>query len=239
MRRVASCLALVAGLLFVLAASPARAQPAAIRGAIKKRAADLHKRGKWIVLTVGFRDVVNAHIRNKLVSGLPTTIATRAYVFPDRASVPLSLSAQTCRIVFDLWDEVYRIELYQGGKRRKAVAVNVEGVLRRCAELRRLPVVAIAELKSSERYFVAVLVEVNPLSKKMLDKIKRWVARPRGAGSVGAGDSLFGSFVGLFITKVPAADRNLGFRTPGFVPATLPKLPTKKRTDKVNKRASR
>ena len=126
MRRVASCLALVAGLLFVLAASPARAQPAAIRGAIKKRAADLHKRGKWIVLTVGFRDVVNAHIRNKLVSGLPTTIATRAYVFPDRASVPLSLSAQTCRIVFDLWDEVYPTSILE----MIAITKGDEGALR-------------------------------------------------------------------------------------------------------------
>ena len=50
---------------------------------------------------------------------------------------------------------------------------------------------------------------------------ERWVALPKGAGAVGPGDSLFGSFVGLFITHVPAADRTLAFRTPSFAKAEL------------------
>jgi hypothetical protein len=131
-------------------------------------------------------------------------------------------------VVFDLWDEVFRIELSQGGRRRETVAVNIEGVLRRCTEARRLPLVSVKSLESSRRYFVGVLVEVNPLSKEMMERIKRWVARPKGAGNVGPGDSLFGSFVGLFITQVPDADRVLNFRGAPFVPVQLPELPPDK-----------
>jgi hypothetical protein len=141
----------------------------------------------------------------------------------------MALSVKTCRIVFDLWDEVFHIDLRQGGRRRQTVAVNVEGVMRRCAEARRLPIAPTRQLSSEQPYFVGVLVEVNPVSRQMLERIKRWVALPKGASAVGPGDSLFGSFVGLFVTHVPAADRTLSFRTQPFTPARLPRVPVPQR----------
>jgi hypothetical protein len=174
-------------------------------------------------MTVAWRDVIDRRTRSKLLSGLPTMIATRAYLFPQGSQQPVALSVKTCRIVFDLWDEVFRIDLRQGGRRRRTVAVNVEGVMRHCAEARRLPLARQSSL-GEERHFVGVLVEVNPISREMLDRIKRWVALPKGAGAVGPGDSLFGSFVGLFVTNVPAADHSLSFRTQPFPPQGLPRV---------------
>ena len=87
--------------------------------------------------------------------------------------------------------------------------------------------VKLRALNPARRYFMGVLVEVNPLSKAMLDRIKRWVARPQGYGTLGPGDSLFGSFVGLFITQVPSADHTVAFRVQTFRPQSLPKLPSK------------
>jgi hypothetical protein len=226
--------------LLVSVIAPSLANAGDKNAKLATRRADLAKRRSWVAMTVGYRDIVNAPIRKKLLSGLPTTITTRAYVFREKTTSPTALSAKTCRVVFDLWDEVFRIELSRGGKRRKTVAVNVGGVLRRCAEAHVMPIVRSKLLEPQKRYFIAVLVEVNPLSKKMLKKIKRWVSRPRGAGAVGPGDSLFGSFVGLFITKVPEADRTLRFRTQTFIPAGLPKLPDKKKKRKKgDERASR
>ena len=237
-RLTALWLALVTVLLAMSWAPPVSAKKEKVaKKKLQTRKAKLVSYRKWVAMTVAWRDVVNAEIRRKLLSGLPTVIATRAYAFPDKGEKPVSLSVKSCRIVFDLWDEVFRIDLRQGGRRKKTVAVNVEGVLRRCAEARRLPVVSMKMLKPKQRYFVGVLVEVNPLSKKMLERIKRWVARPKGAGAVGPGDSLFGSFVGLFITHVPEADRVVSFRTQAFVPAKLPVVKVKKKKEK--KRASR
>jgi hypothetical protein len=190
---------------------------------LPRRKATFSISGDWVAFTVAWRDVVDAKIRNQLRSGLPTVIASRAYVFPSAAAEPVALSIKTCRIVFDLWDEVFRIELRQGGQRRETVAVNIEGVLRRCAEASNMPLLPLRDLKPAERYFVGVLVEVNPISKEMLDRIKRWVSLPKGAGAVGPSDSLFGSFVGLFVAQVPAADRTVAFRTLTFALADLPK----------------
>lgn len=184
----------------------------------------------WATMTVAWRDVINEKIRKKLMSGLPTTIATRAYVFDDTDSKePVALSAKTCRVVYDLWDEVFRIEQRQAGRKRNTVAVNLEGVMRRCTEARRLALEQVKGLDEKKPYFVGVLVEVNPLSKEMLERIKRWVSRPNGAGKVERGDSLFGSFVGLFVTKVPEALQVLMFRTQTFVPSKLPVIEDEKK----------
>jgi hypothetical protein len=230
MRRALVVLALVLAALCALPPA-AHAQDSAIeqQQQLPRRKAKIVNYKGWAAMTVPYRDVVDDEIREKLESGLPTTIVTRAYVFPENEDKPVALSAKTCRVVYDLWDEVFRIELYQGGKRRDTIAVNVEGVLRRCAELRRMPIVSLKQLSAGKSYFVAVLVEVNPLSEEMLERIKRWVSRPKGAGAVGPGDSLFGSFVGLFVTHVPEADRVLSFRGQSFVPQKLPVEQEKKK----------
>jgi hypothetical protein len=173
-----------------------------------------------VTLTVGFRDVVDAEISRKLQSGLPTVLTMRGYVFPEQGGDPIALTAKSCRIVYDLWDEVFRIQLTQPGGQTSAVAVNVEGVLRNCGEAKKMPLVARALMSDTARYFVAVLIEVNPVSPEMLDRIKKWVTRPAGSSAIGPGDSLFGSFVGLFVAKVGDADKKLAFRTQAFSPPT-------------------
>lgn len=216
-------IAVLAALLGWVMPAVAQAQSEKLAGKkLVRRQAEIASFRGWASMTVGWRDAVNEKIRRKLLSGLPTLIVARAYLFGEDDEQPVSLSAHTCRVVFDLWDEVFRIELQQGGRKKKTVAVNVEGVMRRCAEARRMPLASMTSLEPSKRYFVGVLVEVNPLSKEMMDRIKRWVSRPRGAGAVGPGDSLFGSFVGLFVTHVPDADRVIAFRTQSFVPSALP-----------------
>lgn len=232
-------LALSALVLVATLASDAMAQPSALTKKLDRRKVSYHRHKGWVTMTVGYRDVLDDKTRRKLLSGLPTTIVTRSYLFPDGGVAPKHLSVKTCRVVFDLWDEVFRIDRRQAGRRKRTVAVNVEGVLRRCAEANAWPIVSLEELDEDRAHFAAVLVEVNPLSDKMLDQIRRWVARPRGAGAVGPGDSLFGSFVGLFVTQIPESDRTLTFRSQPFVPARLPKLPKKQQGDKTKRRAAR
>lgn len=189
-------------------------------GGLPVRTAQLALDDRMVTLTVGFRDVVDAEISKKLQSGLPTVLTMRGYVFPEAGGDPIALTAKSCRIVYDLWDEVFHIQLTQPGGQTNAVAVNVEGVLRNCGEAKKIPLAARALMSDADRYFVAVLVEVNPVSPEMLDRIKKWVTRPAGGTAIGPGDSLFGSFVGLFVAKVGDADKKLAFRTQAFSPPT-------------------
>jgi hypothetical protein len=168
-------------------------------------------------MTVSYRDVVDNDTAAKLAGGLPTTIVLRAYVFRSTGRTPLAATYKACRVTFDLWDEVYRIDLSQSGEPDTAVASpTLDGVLRRCAEADRLAVVARSALPPSSTYYVACVVEVNPVSPEMLDRIKRWVSRPSGTGATAPGDALFGSFVGLFVARIGSADRQISFRTQPF-----------------------
>lgn len=224
MRPLGALVALVFGssLLLVRSGSAGAEEPPKTPAALPSRTAQVVLEGKQVKLTVAFRDVVDAEITKKLSSGLPTTIAVRGYVFRESGGEPIALTAKSCRVVYDLWDEIFRIQLTAPGGQVDAVAVNIEGVLRHCAEARKLPLMERAQMRDDVRYFVAVLVEVNPVSQETLDRIKRWVTRPNGSTAIGPGDSLFGSFVGLFVARIGDADRKLAFRTQAFSPPNPP-----------------
>jgi hypothetical protein len=200
----------------------ADASPPQSPAALPERQAQVADEKGVVKLTLGFRDVVDAEIEKKLESGLPTVVTMRGYLFRESGGDPIALTAKSCRIVYDLWDEVFHIQLVQSGAPTAVVAVNVEGVLRNCCEAKRIPLVDRAVLTAGARYFVATLVEVNPVSQEMLDRIKRWITRPNGASAIGPGDSLFGSFVGLFVARIGDADRRLEFRTQAFFPPQPP-----------------
>jgi hypothetical protein len=164
--------------------------------------------------SVAYHDVVDAPTVAKLKGGLPTTIAMRAYVFREGATQPVAATYKGCKVIYDLWDDLYRLEITQAGKANEITqSPTLGGVLRRCAEMDRLPIAPRSVLPPIGDYYIAVIIEVNPVSPEMVDRIKRWVSRPTGASTAAPGDALFGSFVGLFVARIGTADRQIGFRT--------------------------
>ena len=181
---------------------------------------DKNDKTKQTLLRASFsyRDVIDKPMADKLASGLPTVIAMRAYVLREGEANPVALAVRTCRVVYDLWDEVYRLKISSPGGERDSAALNLEGVLRQCAEGRDLPVADRALLAAGKPHFLGVIVEVNPVSPQMLAQMRQWVSRPAGSTGIGPGDALFGSFVGLFVRQLGNADRTLRFRTQSVTP---------------------
>src|ERR1041385_5806331 len=93
----------------------AQPQPPKTPQALPQRSAQVVLDGGIVKITMSYREVVDAEITKKLLSGLPTVIAMRVYVFREAGGDPIALTAKTCRIVYDLWDEVFRIQLTQPG----------------------------------------------------------------------------------------------------------------------------
>ena len=174
-------------------------------------------------MTVAYREVVDDEIATKIRGGTPQTIVLRAYVFEEGADTPIALTAKSCKVTWDLWEEVFTFKVVQpGGESTPSPAPNLEGVLNRCATAQGLAVIDRTRLSPNKRYVIQGLVEVNPVSQEMLERIKKWVSRPSGATTLGAGDALFSSFVGLFVTRIGTADRVLKFRTQAFSPPPPP-----------------
>jgi hypothetical protein len=153
----------------------------------------------------------------KLSSGLPMVIVMRAYVYRKGGDTPVALAPRVCRVVYDLWDEVYRVHVSEPERDRDQAAV-LDGVLRLCAEARDVPVVRRRLLSAGESYFLGVVVDVNPVSQEMVDQMRRWMSRPTGSTGIGPGDALFGGFVQLFVRQIATSDYTLTFRTQEVTP---------------------
>jgi hypothetical protein len=214
-RRVALLLALA----WSGTAGIARAQQAPTRDLPRRQANFAWDARQVLRVNVSYRDILDEEAQSKLTSGLPTTIVMRGYVFRESGGDALAATFKTCRVIFDLWDEIYKIEISQTGEAEVVTASpTLEGVLRRCAEADKLATVARSLLTPKVNYYFAAIVEINPVSPGMLEQIKRWVSRPTGTTTLAPGDALFGSFVGLFVTRIGDADRRLQFRTQPFTP---------------------
>lgn len=201
------CLLLSAG----VGAAGARAQQAAN---VPPRRLGIHWEDAVPQLSFSARDLANREVRKKLQSGLPQTISLRAYAFREGGR-PVAASVRTCRVVYDLWEEVYRVQLQSAQQDRSELVRSMDEVLDRCLVARRLPVGRSADWKGrgDDRVYFAVLVEFNPLSQETVERIRRWLARPAGGGGL-EGDAFFGSFVSLFVNRrIGEAERTIRFRS--------------------------
>lgn len=161
--------------------------------------------------SVNFRDVVDASVRTKLTRGLPTTIALTATLFRTGSQQPVATTAQSCKVTWHVWEEAYKVELVRPGSSQIRWTTTLEGVLRRCAEARGLLVATSQQVPVGTAVYLRAKVQVNPVSPKLLEKIKRWVSRPSATDTAGPGDALFGTFTGLFLQRVGDAERELKF----------------------------
>jgi hypothetical protein len=161
------------------------------------------------------RDLANAEVRRKLDSGLPQTIVMRVYAY--RASdtgAPVAAAPQSCRVTKDFLEDRYRVQLQTSAGDTTESISTLDGVVRRCLEVRGILVGARsgwATLRGQRVYF-AVLIEFNPLSPNTVRRIRRWLANS-GGGPV-QNDAFFGSFVSLFVNRrIGSAEHALSFQS--------------------------
>jgi len=156
----------------------------------------------------------NAETRRKLASGLPQTLVFRTYAYTSGVEVPVAVSARSCRVVYDLWEERYRVQLANERGDSTSSVSTVEEVVSLCLVAERLPIGTSGDWATLHGRSVtfAVLVELNPLTADTVQRVRRWLARPQ-RGRVDS-DSFFGSFVSLFVNRgIGAAERTLQFRS--------------------------
>jgi hypothetical protein len=208
-------------LLWLLAPAAARAQarPVQTRDVLFEWDAE----AKLLYLSNSFRDVVDPELQAKLSRGLPTTIVFTAAIYraSATASTPLSTTAHTCKVTWHVWEEAYRVEITRPGGSQVRWTTTVEGVLRRCAEVRRLVAGTALQIPVNTPLSCSAKVQVNPLSPEVLQKLKLWVLRPSGTATAAPSDALFSTFTGLFLQRVGEAERELKFNSRPLLPTVV------------------
>jgi len=211
---------LLGALLFALVSSFGASARAQAEPPIAQREAKL----EWdtdrnlLYLDMSFRDVLSAGIRNKLSRGLPTTIVLTATIQRAGTTEPLSSTAQTCRVTWHVWEEAYHVEVIRPGSSQVRWTTTLEGVLRRCAEARRLLAGDGAQVPRGVALYAKGSIQINPVSPEVLQKLKRWVMRPSSTSTAAPGDALFSTFAGLFLQRIGDAEHEVRFQTRAEVP---------------------
>ena len=195
----------------------AQARPPATRDVLFEWDAE----ARLLYLSVGFRDVMGQELQAKLSRGLPTTIVLTAAIYRAGGAQPLSTTAHTCKVTWHVWEEAYRVEITRPGGSQVRWTTTVEGVLRRCAEVRRLLAGNASQIPPGATLTCSAKVQVNPLSPEVLQKLKLWVLRPSGTGTAAPSDALFSTFTGLFLQRVGEAERELKFNSRPTVPTVV------------------
>jgi hypothetical protein len=200
----------------VSAQQPIQAEQPAHPAALPRRQANYAWDRDLLRASFSYRDVLseNPALMRKLSSGLPMVVAMRAYLYREGEDAPVALAPRVCKVVYDLWDEVYKVHVSEPEHERDQAAV-LEGAVRLCTVATDLPIVRKRLLAETQRYFLGVVVDVNPVSSEILEQMRSWMSRPTGSTGIGPSDALFGSFVQLFVRQIATSDRTLTFRTQG------------------------
>lgn len=203
--------------MFLLSSASAHAQQAPADASLRAAQLEWDADERVLYLSIGFRDVIDSKIQDKLSRGLPTTIVLTAALFRVGSAQPLSTTAQTCKVTWHVWEEAYRVEITRPGGSQVRWTTTIEGVLRRCAEARRLLAGDRSQITPGVQLRATGKIQVNPISPEVLMKIQRWVMRPASTGTAAPGDALFSTFTGLFLQRIGDAEREVKFST---LPAT-------------------
>jgi hypothetical protein len=189
---------------------------------------DLDRRLLYLGMT--FRDLVDAEIQSKMSRGFPTTIVLTATVHRGGSAQVLSTTTQTCRVTWHVWDEAYQVEIVRPGSSRVSWAPTLEGVMKRCAEARRLLAGDATQIPAGVPLYVRGSIQVNPVSPQVLSKLRRWVMRPSSTGTAAPGDALFSTFTGLFLQRIGDAERDQKFVTRATKPVEFSSKAEEKKT---------
>lgn len=164
---------------------------------------------------VGFdaRSFADASVREKLKSGLPQTIMMRVFVhLPGGGKQPLALSAQSCRVIYDLWSGSYHVQLDRPGRSSELSVATAKQVIEQCLVVNALPLSGFDVPRyRGKQLNISVGVELNPLSQATVQRIRRWLSRPAG-GQLG-GNAFIGSFVSIFVGRdIGSAEKSITYR---------------------------
>jgi hypothetical protein len=206
----------LAALLAVALVAP-RARGAAAE--LPRRATGLALTPTQLVASVGLPDLFGPEDRARLTSGFATRVLVRVALQEEGVAEPVALAFQRAEIVYDIWDERFRLRITRGvGPDVLLEARTPDEAIAKATTLWQLPVVEAARLREGASYVLAFRGDLNPISDELMADVRRWLVQPaRGERRVGAGDSFFGSFVSIFVNpRLEDSQRQLRFQSQRF-----------------------
>ena len=169
-----------------------------------------------ISVTTTINKLFDSDAYEALGSGFESTILVRLWVYKKGSSTPIAFQALERRVIYDMWDEVYEVQLDGPDGRSKHKVKYKAEALKLLTSIEEVPVVVAGELPYEKHYVLMIVAELNPVSEETLAEVRRWLTKGSGGG-LDRGGGLFGSVVSVFVNpKIAEADRVLRLRSQPF-----------------------
>jgi hypothetical protein len=182
------------------------------------RTTGLWRHNGKLLISVGVPDIIQPSSASHLTSGFATRVLIRVALFREGVREPLVQSYRLADIVYDLWDEKFRVrrtDAHGGADLRDAG--TPDEAIHLAADLVQFPVADLSMLAGGGSFRLSFSADLNPLSPDVVAELRRWLARPPGQGRLGPGDSFFGSFVSIFVNPhIEDSERRIQFISQSF-----------------------
>lgn len=158
----------------------------------------LHQRRGGLVANLSLGSLATSAFERKMRSGLTQRLLYRVLIKESPGDRTIAASLRYCAVTFDLWEEIWSIECSTRAGTRQVSVGRYPQLLRHVAALSELPFPDGVKISASRRYHLEVQVQLNPISRKLLEKVKLWL-RQSEKGSQFSG--YMGSMLSLFVDK--------------------------------------
>jgi len=169
-----------------------------------------------ILVTTKINKLFDSAAYEAIGSGFESTILIRIWVYKKGGSDPVAFTVLQRKVIYDMWDEVYEIQLDgPDGRSKQKVKYRAEA-LKLLTRIDALPIADAGDLAYEEHHYLTTVVELNPVSEETLAEVRRWLTKG-GGGGLDRGGGLFGSMVSVFVNpKISDADRVMRLKSQPF-----------------------
>jgi Domain of unknown function (DUF4390) len=171
------------------------------------------ERGDDLTVSTTIPRLFDTSAYDALENGFQSTVVIRMWVYPRDSTEPVALKLIQRTARYDPWDENF---VLRDDEHRQVKVKRKSDALKLLTSVDDVPIARLAELPYDQVFLLAMVVELNPVSKETLAEVRRWVSQSPGGG-LDRGGAFFGSFVSVFVNpKIPEADRVLRIRSQPF-----------------------
>jgi hypothetical protein len=208
-RRLSPRTAALAALLAALS-TPAHDVPGSLPSRVEARAGRVEA-------SIEIAPAYPSDFRKHLSNGLTNVIALHVALVPERGDQAAALFGREIDVLYDVWEETYGVVVRDAAtpRGRQLVFATYPALSAFLAEVRAVDLGPLADLGAG-RWVVQTRVEVNPVSKELLEKTREFIANPSAGARGGPSRSVLGAFASYLLKGAdPGVDVHV-FRSAPF-----------------------
>ncbi|MBU1240531.1 hypothetical protein KKF84_08005 [Myxococcota bacterium] len=177
---------------------------------IRAKSPQLEIRKQEVYSRISLPNLNTAFVKKRMKSGLTQRLLYKLSLYRKGEIKPLAGYIRYCKITYDLWDEQYTLVCVTPKSRVKQKFEKVKKLMAALATV-SMVVMKKSQVVKTAVYSMKVNVQLNPISPKLLKKVRLWM---RQSESAAVGTNYVGSFLSLFISKdIGGNDLNLDVTT--------------------------